>query len=247
MPSTTRTVCSSIKTYDEAKRNFTATVFHRELIVTAAPDQSTGPRILETQPVSPVQLAHVVLRTPRYAEMRRFYTMLLNAVPAFENDLASFLRYDEEHHRLLLVNAPRSTAPAEDVAGLAHFAFTYSTLNQLLGTYSRLKMHGIPPCWCINHGFTTSIYYYDPDGNQIETQYDNMSVTEADAYMRSDYFAINPIGVDFNPDLLIERFLRGDPLSELIKQRSAPFAPDAIPVRPRRVLDYDFRGLQLSY
>jgi hypothetical protein len=63
--------------------------------------------------------------------------------------------------------------------------------------------------------------------------------------MRSEYFKINPIGVDFDPTLLIERFLRGDPMSELIKQGSAPFAQDKMPVRPSRVVNYDFRGALL--
>lgn len=203
---------------------------------------SSGPRELSPVTVSPCQLAHLVLRTPNYHATCEFYLTLLNARPAFANDLATFIRYDEEHHRLVITNAPKLPIPSEPVAGLAHFAFTYRSLEELLGTYLRVGARGIKPCWCINHGFTTSLYYYDPDGNQVETQYDNMTTEQADAFMRSAYFAKNPIGVDFDPELLIERYRRGDPLSELIKQGSAPFAPDVMPVRPRRAANYDFRG-----
>jgi len=70
------------------------------------------------------------------------------------------------------------------VAGLAHFAFTYRSLTEVLGTYLRMKQWGAAPCWCINHGFTTSIYYHDPDGNMAETQYDNMDMAGADDFMR---------------------------------------------------------------
>lgn len=200
------------------------------------------PRRLDTEPVSPCQLAHFVLRTPNYAAMCEFYQVLLNARAAFSNDLATFFRYDEEHHRVVITNTPDLKSPEGPQAGLAHIAFTYHSLGEVLGNYRRLRQHGIHPCWCINHGFTTSIYYYDPDGNQIETQFDNMPTEQADAFMRSPYFAKNPVGVDFDPELLIERYLRGDPLAELIKQGSAPFPQDRMPVRPRRVANYDFRG-----
>lgn len=206
-------------------------------------DDHHGPRReLSIEPVSPSQLAHLVLRTPNYQAMCDFYLTLLNARAAFDSAAAMFIRYDEEHHRVVIVNTPHLQLPDPSSAGLAHFAFTYQSLGEVLGNYLRLQQHGIHPCWCINHGFTTSIYYYDPDGNQIETQYDNMNAEAADAFMRSDYFRKNPIGVDFDPNLLIERYLRGDPLAELIKQGSAPFARDALPVRPRNPLNYDFRG-----
>jgi catechol 2,3-dioxygenase-like lactoylglutathione lyase family enzyme len=202
-------------------------------------------RTLASGPIRPVQLAHIVIRTPGYRAMCEFYQAFLAADIAFEDDLACFLRFDEEHHRLVLVNTPTLFLPDVNSAGLAHFAFTYRSLGDLLGNYRRLQTRGVQPCWCINHGFTTSIYYYDPDGNQVETQYDNMPTFAADSFMRSDYFKRNPIGVDFDPELLSKRYLRGDAMSELIQQGSAPFAPDQMPVRPRRVLEYDFRGIEL--
>lgn len=203
-------------------------------------------RVLSTEPVSPSQLAHLVLRTPNYQVMCDFYLLLLNAHAAFVNAASMFIRYDEEHHRLVIVNTPQLAIPTPPVAGLAHFAFTYRSLGEVLGTYRRLQRHGVQPCWCINHGFTTSIYYYDPDGNQVETQYDNMDAAAADAFMRADYFQKNPIGVDFDPELLVERYERGDPLGELIKQGSAPIAKDVLPVRPRSAPVYDFRGELLA-
>lgn len=204
------------------------------------------PRQLITTPVSPIQLAHLVLRTPNYAAMCEFYLQLLNAISAYDNDRVMFIRYDAEHHRLVIANAPQLKLPEGPQPGLSHFAFTYRSLGEVLGTYRRLQQVGIHPCWCINHGFTTSIYYYDPDGNQVETQFDNMTTEEADAFMRTPYFNINPYGVDFDPELLIERFLGGEPMQELIKLGSAPYPADRMPVRPKRVADYDFRGERLK-
>ena len=69
---------------------------------------------------------------------------------------------------------------------------------------------GITPFWCINHGTTMSMYYHDPDGNIIETQYDTMSVDDADAFLGSEAYVINPIGVDFDPEDLSRRLEAGE-------------------------------------
>ena len=85
-----------------------------------------------------------------------------------------------------------------------------------------LKATGIEPHWCINHGPTTSLYYRDPDGNQIELQIDNFTTqADLDAFFSSGAFAENPIGVEFDPEALLARFERGDPVEELIVQGSA--------------------------
>ena len=89
-------------------------------------------------------------------------------------------------------------------------------------TFERLKNLGIKPYWCINHGPTTSMYYRDPDGNQVELQIDNFpTIEELTGWMRSGAFAQNPIGVQFDPDRLCERYRRGDPIEELVQQGSA--------------------------
>lgn len=209
-------------------------------------DTSHAPRSLDTKAVSPAKFAHFVLRTPQYEKMRAFYQTFLNATPAFNSDFLVFLRYDEEHHRLVLINMPHMPLQTGPGAGLEHVSFTYKTLGDLLGNYLRLKSEGIHPCWCINHGMTTSIYYDDPDGNQLETQYDNLDNDAADAFMRGEYFAKNPIGVDFDPELLIERYRRGDPLDELIRQGSALPPKDAKPLQPQMVPPYDARGERLK-
>ena len=95
-------------------------------------------------------------------------------------------------------------------------------MGDLLDTYERLKDLEILPDRTINHGPTTSMYYSDPDGNHIELQIDNFATTEeVDAFITSDVFANNPIGVEFDADRLVERFRNGDPLAELVKQGSA--------------------------
>lgn len=52
-------------------------------------------------------------------------------------------------------------------------AFGFSTLEDLALVYYQRKSIGIVPLQCVDHGMTTSIYYIDPDGNQIEMQVDH--------------------------------------------------------------------------
>jgi catechol 2,3-dioxygenase-like lactoylglutathione lyase family enzyme len=182
------------------------------------------PTLKDGPVVSPAKLAHVVLRTSRYGEMVAFYRQVFNAKTTFENEVLTFLTYDEEHHRIALLNVPGlSDAPAGS-AGVHHIAFTYRSLADLLGTFERLAASAIRPLWCTNHGPTTSIYYRDPDGTQLELQVDNFdSIEEATAFFHSADFAENPIGVDFDPDELARR-LRAGESEDVLKRR-----PDAGP------------------
>jgi catechol-2,3-dioxygenase len=166
---------------------------------------------------SPKKLAHVVFRTGRLPEMRDWYCTVLEARVAFGNDFVAFITYDDEHHRVAFANLGATEQPAANARGLEHVAFTYEGLGDLLDTYERLKGLGVTPYWTINHGPTTSLYYRDPDGNQVELQIDNCSLAEADAFVRSPVFQRNPIGVEFDADTLLARFRSGVPVAELTR------------------------------
>jgi hypothetical protein len=66
-----------------------------------------------------------------------------------------------------------------------------------------------------------SAYYRDPDGNQVEAQIDCMSVDDSVAFMASDAFAVNPIGIDVDFDALIERRRAGEEVASLIDYTTA--------------------------
>ena len=173
--------------------------------------------------VTPTKLAHLVFRTANLEVARNWWCTVLGARVVFANPFLAFLTYDDEHHRIALLQlpglAPRPDGPS---IGLEHVAFTYPSLGDLLGTYERLKAGGITPYWCINHGPTTSMYYRDPDGNQVELQIDNFpTVEELNEWFQSGAFAQNPIGVEYDPERLLARFRRGDLVGELVQQGSA--------------------------
>lgn len=183
--------------------------------------------------IPPAKLAHVVFRSPRFAEMVAWYKLVFCAEPAYENEFLAFLSYDEEHHRIAVVNAPMVADAPEGISGIHHIAFTYNSLSDLLQTYQRLKTQGILPIVGVNHGPTTSIFYADPDGNQLEFQIENFeTVEESSAYFSSAAFDMNPVGVDFDPDDLLSRLLSGEP-EESLKERPdiGPRTLESYPVR----------------
>lgn len=168
---------------------------------------------------SPAKLAHFVVRTGRYDEVVAWYKTVLNAQPAFESEALAFLSYDDEHHRVAILNMPGLQDQPDGIAGVHHIAFTYDSLTVLLENFERLKALGIEPTYVINHGPTTSLYYEDPDRNQLEFQVENFAtVRESGEFFYSDAFAENPIGVEFDPDDLLRR-LRGGEADEDLKRR----------------------------
>lgn len=175
--------------------------------------------------LAPHRMCHIVLRVlpEKYRAMVDWYVTFLGGHVVWGNDVLSFITYDDEHHRIAITGRPGTiprSGDATNSSGLAHVSFAYDTLEQLLHSYVQRRKLGIKPSWCVNHGPTTSIYYADPDGNEVETQVDNFeSAEKATAFMNSLEFQENPIGVDFVPDDLIQRLESGEPHRDL-KQRS---------------------------
>lgn len=163
---------------------------------------------------SPAQLAHVVLRTTpsTYKAMIQFYLDLLSASIVHTTPVLTFLRYDEEHHRIAIIQTPETQPKPKDVghAGLDHIAFTYPTLTALAQQYTFLKTLSNPlkPLWAVNHGPTSSLYYRDPDGNKVELQVDNFDIPEdADAFMKGQLYDQNPMGTDIDVEQWAEEIL----------------------------------------
>lgn len=175
----------------------------------------------------PVKFAHVVYSTRRFDEMIDWYQKVFEAEVVYQNPALAFLTYDDEHHRFAFANLNLLKPGAPDAVGrgeigVNHVAYTYANVGDLLETYSRLKESGITPYWPVHHGLTLSLYYKDPDGNRMEFQIDCCTVEEANAYMRSDEFAANPVGVSFNPDEMLEQYRAGASFQSLMSIPGGP-------------------------
>jgi catechol 2,3-dioxygenase-like lactoylglutathione lyase family enzyme len=167
-------------------------------------------------PIVPSKLAHFVLRTRRYAELIAWYRTVLGAKPVFESPFITFLTWDSEHHRIAIANAPHFKDRPDDAVGLDHIAVTLPSAIDLLRSYERLRDLGIEPATPIHHGLTLSMYYLDPDKNEIELQVDAFdSEEELKAFFGTDAFAKNPIGVLYDPEALLARWKAGATEKEL--------------------------------
>ncbi|MEM7015785.1 MAG: VOC family protein [Pseudomonadota bacterium] len=185
--------------------------------------------------IAPAKFAHVVLRSKNIARLIEFYKTVLEAEATYGDNNAAFLTYDDEHHRVAVVQMPGLFSPSRGRVGMDHFAFTYATLGDLLATYKRLKGEGILPVWTTNHGVTFSFYYQDPDKNVFELQIDVFdNPEELHAYFMSEDFNNNPIGVDFDADNILARFEAGEPEEQLLYRNAD--GPRDMKTMPREII-----------
>jgi catechol 2,3-dioxygenase-like lactoylglutathione lyase family enzyme len=182
-------------------------------------------RVLDAEnpgPIRPAKFAHVVLKTPNLKRARDWYLTLLQGRVGYENDMVCFVTYDDEHHRVGLLAMPGLVAPPPNAYGLEHLAFTYGSLGTLLANYRRLKRLGVEPYWTINHGPTISMYYRDPDGNKVETQYDVFATADEATDFINRYYGENFMGIIFGPEHMAQRYEAGEALESLVKRPPLP-------------------------
>lgn len=171
----------------------------------------------------PTKLAHIVYRTRLFEQMLEWYKTVFGARVQYQNPALCFLTYDDEHHRLLLADMsviqPNVTyTQSNSEIGVDHVAYTYPSLGDLFGSYSRLKEKGIDPYWCIHHGITISMYYADPDGNQMEFQVDCFGTSEESNAFFRDKWDANPVGVEFDADDWLKQMRAGVPESDFLNR-----------------------------
>lgn len=167
-------------------------------------------------------MSHVVYRTFQYEEMIAWYQEVFAARVTSRNAALTFLTFDGESHRFAIGNLealrPDSpTSPTSSLVGVDHIAYTFASLEALFANYERLQASGISPYWCIHHGNTVSMYYADPDENQMEFQVETLAAQEAARLSPEARAQINgSIGIEFDPDLWLQRLKAGTSEEELL-------------------------------
>jgi catechol-2,3-dioxygenase len=155
-----------------------------------------------------LQLAHFGLRTRDLPAAIEWYGRVLGAEVRFQNDLAAFMSFDEEHHRFVLWDDGGTGEKPENARGVDHIGFSCGGPSELAGQYERLKRVGVMPAMSVNHHFTSSLYYHDPDGNEVEITCDNMpSKADCSAFMTTPGMSevMQPpfFGSEFDPEELL--------------------------------------------
>lgn len=157
-----------------------------------------------------LEISHFGLRTRDRPAAVEWYGKVLGARVMYENELMAFMSFDDEHHRFVIWDDGETQAKEAQAGGVDHVGFGCGGPQALADEYERLKTLGVLPTLCVNHHFTSSLYYRDPDGNEVEITCDNFPTKAAcEAFMGSPDMAaaMQPpvFGVEFDPEELLAR------------------------------------------
>ena len=181
------------------------------------------------QPSSALKISETILKTGRLDAMKVWYEMLLEVAPFFEHappagakpgdyggqtrasDLRMcFFRLSLDYpwtQTIGLFEEPGTALePAKSAPGLHHMQLMASDLDDLCAQYERLRDRGVRPHRSADHGPMTSVYYRDPDGNNVEITAQNFPTLDAMvSFMASDAFKANPSGIELDPEEFFAR------------------------------------------
>ncbi|MBA3352877.1 MAG: VOC family protein [Blastocatellia bacterium] len=169
----------------------------------------------------PAYISHYGIRAKNYREMIDWYSTVFSAKVQHQNEFLAFITFDDEHHRLVIFEDAETVDKPATAAGIDHVGYGLANFGELVGTYERLKTVGITPFLPLNHKFTTSLYYHDPDGNEVELSVDNFPTKdECNAFItseRMDEIGRPPFGCTFDPEELARQYHDGVPDSILAR------------------------------
>ncbi|KAL5610356.1 hypothetical protein FOVSG1_005037 [Fusarium oxysporum f. sp. vasinfectum] len=173
--------------------------------------------------IRPAMIGHFGLRTTPecFEAMITWHVDFFGGWVVLKNEKAAFIAYDDEHHRLVIVQDPGYgvISNKHSASGIYHIAFSLNSLADLVKSYWQKKAKGIEPHWPVNHGMSTSMYYFDPDGNEFELQVGNFAMAKkAHQFMATPGYAQNPIGVDIDIEEFIRRVKSGEDEASIKKR-----------------------------
>ena len=116
------------------------------------------------------RVGHVVIKMRDLDEAKRFYRDILGMKITDEReDFGVFFRFQEYHHDIAVFKVDDdATLPHQNQVGLAHVAMVADSYDTVKEMYQRLKEHDVPIVRTVDHGITRSVYFKDPDGNELE-------------------------------------------------------------------------------
>ena len=138
-----------------------------------------------TEMPAPDFIGHVHIFTDEnYEKIIDFYVnFFAGEVVAVQGEYPmTFVAYDEYDHRFAIIKREGGAPRSDNFLGYSHLSFGYRSLGEIIFIYERMKVVGCTPHLSINHGNSTSFYYRDPDGNEIETMVDNYAPIDTKAY-----------------------------------------------------------------
>jgi catechol 2,3-dioxygenase len=147
--------------------------------------------------INPERIGHVVLKVRDLARSRKFYSEVLGLDLMFEIPGMAFLAsHRRDHHEIGLMEVGAAAEePKLRQVGLSHVAFKLADEGELVKAYRELKERGVPISFTVDHGVTRSVYFLDPDGNQLEVYRDvprEQRQSKGDGYLGMDRLEFAP-------------------------------------------------------
>ena len=127
-------------------------------------------------------LGHVVIKVRDVARSEAFYNGVLGLPIVARNERSTMTFFSlGDHHDFAVVGLGNDAeSPGAKSVGLAHVAFKIgNSLDELKDAKRHLDDAGIP-CAPVDHGVTQSLYFSDPDSNQVELYVDVSDVWKQD-------------------------------------------------------------------
>jgi catechol 2,3-dioxygenase-like lactoylglutathione lyase family enzyme len=152
------------------------------------------------------RVGHVGILVSDIERSLRFYTDVLqcrvtNRRKAEDGTETVFLRFEDNHHDLVIVSAPMgsdTTSAAQPERLIQQIAFEVEDRDQFLRALAHLNSKGVEiTSGPLVHGFegggtlggsgSRSFYFSDPDGNRLEVYTDMMRVSEDGEFPPKEY------------------------------------------------------------
>ena len=165
------------------------------------------------------QLTHMGINVYDIAAMEAFYTGVLGLVvtdrgvgKTFKAQLVFMSSNPYSHHQLVLASGRDPGSPATSINQIS---FKVEDLDQLREMYRRVREHGVEGLRPLNHGNAWSMYFADPEGNNVEV------------YCDSPWYVSQPHGDPFDPEA---------PTGQIVAETEAVVRqdPDFMPVEQWR-------------
>jgi catechol 2,3-dioxygenase len=148
--------------------------------------------------IHPKKVGHVVLKVRDLQKAEQFYTEVLGftVVTRLKRPAGVFFSLGEQHHDLAVLAVPPGADPVtEQQVGLHHVALQVENFAELQECYRQLKAHDVKITATIDHFITKSIYFLDPEGNQLELYCDE-GEDGLERIKRGDAAAMAPLNFD---------------------------------------------------
>lgn len=119
------------------------------------------------------ELGHIVLFVTDLERMADFYRDTLGFKEIGRQQQTAFFSSGRTHHELLLIEVGGNPQAREAKPGLYHIGFKIGDGPEAARqAYRELREKGVHIIGTADHGVTHSVYFLDPDGNEIEVYAD---------------------------------------------------------------------------